>query len=216
MKQVSLIINIVLVAAVAILFYLYSSLKKNVETLGMPNQNTAAVQTLTNLPAGANLKDSKIAYINIDSLDYNYQYIIDNSKEIRARQAGIEAQYQNMVAKFQADYQSLQEAAQAGLRPQAELEKEKARLEQMQYEIAAKEKQMQALGEETGKKQGEMLRGVSEFIAKLNNGRYDYILAYTSNISSVLYAKPTLDITKEVIDGLNADYKAKKAASGKK
>lgn len=216
MKQVSLIINIVLVAAVAILFYLYSSLKKNVETLGMPNQNTAAVQTLTTLPAGANLKDSKIAYINIDSLDYNYQYIIDNSKEIRARQAGIEAQYQNMVAKFQADYQSLQEAAQAGLRPQSELEKEKARLEQMQYEIAAKEKQMQALGEETGKKQADMLRGVSDFIAKLNNGRYDYILAYTSNISSVLYAKPGLDITKEVIDGLNADYKAKKAAAGKK
>ncbi|MGZ3863135.1 MAG: OmpH family outer membrane protein [Bacteroidia bacterium] len=214
MKQVSLIINIVLIAAVAILFYLYSSLKKNVETLGMPNQTTAAVQTLTTLPAGANLKDSKIAYINIDSLDYNYQYIIDNSKEIRARQASIEAQYQNMVAKFQSDYQALQEAAQAGLRPQAELQKEQARLEQMQYEIAAKEKQMQALGEETGKKQGEMLRGVSEFIAKLNNGRYDYILAYTSNISSVLYAKPTLDITKEVIDGLNAEYKAKKA--GKK
>ena len=215
MKQVSLIINIVLIAAVAILFYLYSSLKKNVETLGMPAQTTG-VQPLTTLPAGANLKESKIAYINIDSLDYNYQYIIDNSKEIRSRQAAMEAQYQSMVAKFQADYQSLQEAAQAGLRPQAELEKEKNRLEQMQYEIAAKEKQMQGLGEETGKKQADMLRGVSAFIAKLNNGRYDYILAYTSNISSVLYAKPGLDITKEVIDGLNAEYKATKAAQGKK
>jgi outer membrane protein len=215
MKQVSLIINIVLIAAVAILFYLYSSLKKNVETLGMPAASTLT-PSLATLPAGANLKDSKIAYINIDSLDYNYQYIIDNSKEIRARQTAMEAQYQSMVAKFQADYQSLQEAAQAGLRPQAELEKEKTRLEQMQYEIASKEKQMQGLGEETGKKQAEMLRGVSAFIAKLNNGRYDYILAYTSNISSVLYAKPGLDISKEVVDGLNAEYKAMKAAQGKK
>ena len=216
MKQVSLIINIVLIAAVAILFFLYSSLKKNVETLGMPNQS-AGLQTISTLPAGAgSLKDAKIAYINIDSLDYNYQYIIDNSKEIHARQAAMEAQYNSMVAKFQADYQELQQAAQAGLRPQAELEKEKGRLEQMQYEIAAKEKQMQGLGEETGKKQADMLRGVSAFIAKLNNGRYDYILAYTSNISSVLYAKPGLDITKEVIDGLNTDYKSKKAAQGKK
>jgi outer membrane protein len=215
MKQVSLIINIILIAAIAILFYLYSSLKKNVETLGMPAASTLT-PTLSTLPEGANLKDSKIAYINIDSLDYNYQYIIDNSKEIRSRQASMEAQYQSMVAKFQADYQSLQEAAQAGLRPQAELEKEKTRLEQMQYEIAAKEKQMQSLGEETGKKQAEMLRGVSTFIAKLNNGRYDYILAYTSNISSVLYAKPGLDISKEVIDGLNAEYKAMKVTQGKK
>src|ERR1700757_159476 len=107
MKQVSLIINIILIAAVAILFYLYSSLKKNVETLGMPAASTLT-PTLSTLPAGANLKDSKIAYINIDSLDYNYQYIIDNSKEIRSRQAAMEAQYQSMVAKFQTDYQSLQ------------------------------------------------------------------------------------------------------------
>ncbi len=178
----------------------------------MQNQSTS-LQTIATLPAGVgSLKDSKIAYINIDSLDLNYQYILDNSKEIRARQAGMEAQYNSMVAKFQSDYQELQQAAQAGLRPQDELEKEKGRLEQMQYEIANKEKQMQGLGEETGKKQADMLRGVSEFIAKLNNGRYDYILAYTSNISSVLYAKPGLDISKEVIDGLNSEYKLKKAA----
>lgn len=215
MKQVSLITNVVLIAAVAILFYLYASLKKNVETIAMPAPTTG-VQTLSSLPAGTNLKDSKIAYINIDSLDYNYQYIIDNSKELRAKQASMEAQYNSMVAKFQADYQELQQAAQAGLRPQSELEKEKTKLEQMQYEIASKEKQMQGLGEETGKKQAEMLRGVSAFIAKLNNGRYDYILAYTSNISSVLYAKPGLDITKEVVDGLNAEYKTMKATQGKK
>ena len=215
MKQVSLILNIILIAAVAILFFLYASLKKNVESLGM-NQPTAGLQTVSTLPASASLKDSKIAYINIDSLDINYQYIIDNSKEIRARQVAIEAQYNSMVAKFQADYQELQQAAQAGLRPQAELEKEKNRLEQMQYEIASKEKQMQSLGDETGKKQADMLRGVSDFIAKLNNGRYDYILAYTSNISSVLYAKPGLDITKEVVDGLNTEYKAKKSGAGKK
>ena len=216
MKQVSLIINVVLVAAVIVLFFLYSSLKKNVETLGMPNQSPA-LQTISTLPVNpGDLKNSKIAYINIDSLDLNYQFITDNAKEIRTRQAGMEAQYNSMVAKFQADYQELQQAAQAGLRPQAELEKEKGRLEQMQYEIASKEKQMQSLGEETGKKQADMLRGVSAFIAKLNNGRYDYILAYTSNISSVLYAKPSLDISKEVIDGLNAEYKTMRSAQGKK
>ena len=214
MKQVSLIVNIILVAAVAVLFYLYSSLKKNVEALGM--QGATTLQTPATLAANAgSLKDAKIAYLNIDSLDYRYQFIIDNSKEMRAKQAGLESQYQSMVAKFQADYQELQQAAQAGIRPQAELEKEKARLEQMQYEIASKEKQMQALTEDVGRKQGEMLKKVSSYIATFNNGRYDYILAYTSNVSSVLYAKPGLDLTKEILAGLNAEYAAAKATSKK-
>ncbi|HXB39302.1 MAG TPA: OmpH family outer membrane protein [Bacteroidia bacterium] len=209
MKQVSLIVNIILVAAVAVLFYLYSSLKKNVEALGMQTVTTLQTPATLNVNTGS-LKDAKIAYLNIDSLDYNYEFILDNSKEMRAREASLQNQYSGMVAKFQADYQELQQAAQAGLRPQAELEKEKVRLEQMQYEIAAKEKQMQQLQEEVGKKQGEMLKKVSSFISTYNNGRYDYILAYTANVSSVLYAKPGLDLTKEILEGLNAEYRAAK------
>jgi len=210
MNKVSLIVNVMLAAAVAVLFYLYASLKKNVEALGMQT-GTTTLQTPATLSAGGgDLKDAKIAYLNIDTLDYKYEYIIDNSKEMRAREASLQSQYQSMVAKFQTDYQELQQAYQAGLRSEAELEKEKSRLEQMQYEIAAKEKQMQQLQEEVARKQGEMLKRVSSFIATFNNGRYDYILAYTSNVSSVLYAKPGLDLTKEILAGLNAEYKASK------
>jgi Skp family chaperone for outer membrane proteins len=55
-----------------------------------------------------------------------------------------------------------------------------------------------------------MLKRVSSFITKFNNGRYDYILAYTANVSSVLYAKPDLDLTREILDGLNSEYRAGK------
>lgn len=216
MNKVSLIINFVLAAAVAVLFFLYTSLKKDVQSLG---QQTAspAVPTLATLPAATSgsLKDAKIAYLNIDTLDLKYEYIIDNSKEMRAREANLQNQYQALVAKFQNDYQELQQAYQAGLRSEAELEKEKGRLEQMQYDIASKEKQMQMLQEDVAKKQGEMLKKVSGFISKFNNGRYDYILAYTSNVSSVLYAKPDLDLTKEIMEGLNAEYRAGKAPKKK-
>lgn len=211
MNKVSLIVNLVLLAAVAVLFYLYTSLKKNVEALGMQS-GSQTLQTPATLPAaaGGSLKDAKIAYLNIDTLDLKYEFIIDNSREMRAREANLQNQYQSMVVKFQNDYQELQQAFQAGLRSEAELEKEKARLEQMQYEIASKEKQMQMLQEEVAKKQGEMLRKVSAFITAFNNGRYDYILAYTSNVSSVLYAKPDLDLTKEILAGLNAEYRSAK------
>jgi outer membrane protein len=218
MKQTSLIINIVLIAAVAILFYLNISLKKNVEALGGATANPNEVlQTPATLAANnVNLKDAKIAYLNIDSLDYKYQYIIDNSKEYANKQMALESQLNSMAAKFQADYQDFQQAAQAGVRGEAELNKQKAQLEQQQYDAAAKQKQLENLGEEIAKKRGDMLKRVSSFVAKFNNGRYDYILAYTTaNISSVLYAKPGLDITKEIVDGLNTEYKAEKSSTKK-
>jgi outer membrane protein len=216
MKQVSLIINIVLVAAVAVLFYMNISLKKNVESLAGANPSNV-LQTPATLSANnVDLKDAKIAYLNIDSLDYGYQYIIDNSKEYANKQMALESQINSMAAKFQADYQDFQQAAQAGVRGEAELNKQKSQLEQQQYDVAAKQKQLENLGEEIGKKRGDMLKKVSDYIARFNNGKYDYILAYTTaNISSVLYAKPGLDLTKEIVNGLNAEYKAQKPSTKK-
>lgn len=218
MKQLSLIINIVLIAAVAILFYMNISLKKSVEAMSGITSQTAVLQTPATLAANnVDLKNAKIAYLNIDSLDYRYQYIIDNSKEYSNKQAAIENQLNSMAAKFQVDYQEFQQAAQAGVRGEAELNKQKAQLEQQQIDVAAKQKQLENLGEEVGKKRIDMLKKVSDFIAKYNNGKYDYILAYTTaNISSVLYAKPGLDITKEIVDGLNTAYKTQKSSSTKK
>ena len=218
MKQTSLIINIVLIAAIAVLFYMNISLKKNVEALGGATANPAVLQTPATLAANnVDLKSAKIAYLNIDSLDYKYQYIVDNSKEYANKQMALESQLNSMAAKFQADYQDFQQAAQAGVRGEAELNKQKGQLEQQQYDVAAKQKQLEGLGEEIARKRGDMLKRVSDFVAKFNNGRYDYILAYTTaNISSVLYAKPGLDITKEIVDGLNTEYKAQKSSSTKK
>jgi outer membrane protein len=216
MKQTSLIINIVLIAAVAVLFYMNISLKKNVEALGGANPS-AVLQTPATLAANnVDLKNAKIAYLNIDSLDYKYQYIVDNSKEYANKQMALESQLNSMAAKFQADYQDFQQAAQAGVRGEAELNKQKGQLEQQQYDVAAKQKQLENLGEEVAKKRGDMLKKVSDFIARYNNGKYDYILAYTTaNISSVLYAKPGLDITKEIVDGLNSEYKTQKSSTKK-
>lgn len=145
-----------------------------------------------------------------------YEYINDKSKEIKNKQAAIEGQLSSMYAKFQQDVADLQQAAQAGLRSEAELKKEEAVLQQRQYEIANKEKQLQTLSEEVASTQVAMLQNVSKFIDKFNNGKYDFILAYTSNISSVLYAKPDLEITTEVVNGLNEEYRANKAAEASK
>ncbi len=205
-------INAVLLIAVAVLFYLYISLngKLSPSAEGVEDATGKTPKLVTD---PSKLVNSKIAYINIDSLDLKYEYINDKSKEIKNKQAAIEGQLTSMYAKFQQDVADLQQAAQAGLRSEADLKKEEASLQQRQYDIANKEKQLQTLGEEVGATQAAMLQNVSKFIEKFNNGKYDFILAYTSNISSVLYAKPDLEITTEVVNGLNEEYRALKAAN---
>ncbi|MDP2388049.1 MAG: OmpH family outer membrane protein [Bacteroidota bacterium] len=214
MNRISIALNAVLLIAVAVLFYLYFSLnsKLSPSTEAPEDVNsTGKIPKLVTDPS--KLANSKIAYINIDSLDMKYEYINDKSKEIKNKQAAIEGQLSSMYAKFQQDVADLQQAAQAGLRSEAELKKEEASLQQRQYDIANKEKQLQTLSEEVGTTQAAMLQNVSKFIEKFNNGKYDFILAYTSNISSVLYAKPDLEITTEVVNGLNEEYRATKAAN---
>lgn len=215
MKNLSLVLNAVLLIAVGILFYLYMSINSRLSGGSTVSETKNEPTKIVTDPA--KLANAKIAYVNIDTIDTKYEYISDYSKTVRARQAAIEGQLNSMNAKFQQDYSDFQQSVQAGLKSEAELKKDQARLEQQQYELASKEKQLQNLGEEVAARQSEMLQNVSAFIAKYSNNKYDFILAYTHNIGSVLYAKPDLEITADILNGLNDEYrKTKTTAPAKK
>jgi outer membrane protein len=208
MNRILIIINAILIIAVGILFFLYTQLK----TDSTDDKTTDSGKSFPKLITDTSLlKNAKIAYINIDSLNEKYEYIKDKSKEIRSRQAAIEGSLNSMYTTFQQEVADFQQAVQAGIRPEVELKKEEARLQQKQLEITNKEKQLQVLGEEVASTQSDMLQNVSKFIERYNNNKFDYILAYTTtNISSVLYANPSLEITNEIVNGLNEEYRQNK------
>jgi len=215
MNKISIALNAVLLIAVGILFYLYFSLnsKLNPSTEGSTETGKKTPKLITD---PSKLANAKIAYINIDSLNAKYEFITDKSKEIVGRQTALENTLNNMYGKFQQEVNDLQQAAQAGLRSEVELKKEEERLQIKQQDIANKEKQLQMLGEEVAQTQANMLKSVSKFIEKYNDNKFDYILAYTSNnISSVLFAKSDLEITNEIVEGLNKEYKESKSAAKK-
>jgi outer membrane protein len=215
MNKISLALNAVLLIAVAILFFLYFSLNSKLSP-SSEGTSEAGKKTPKLITDPSKLANAKIAYINIDSLNSKYQFITDKSQEINKRQMALENTLNSMYGKFQQEVADLQQAAQAGLRSETELKKEEERLQIKQQDIANKEKQLQALGEEVANTQANMLRSVSIFIEKYNDNKFDYILAYTSNnISSVLFAKSELEITNEIVDGLNKEYAETKAATKK-
>ncbi len=210
MQRISLALNALLLIAVGILFYLYTTLNAKISGVQPENTKEVKAEAPKVFTDPSKMPDAKIAYVNIDSLDSKYKYISDYSKSIRIRQASLESSLNNMAAAFQQEYEAFQQSVKAGIKTEAELKRQQADLEQQQYNIANKERELQGIADEVAAHQREMLKNVSSFVAKYNNDKYDYILAYSSNIGSVLYAKPGYEITKEIIDGLNQEYEAGK------
>ena len=208
MKNLSLIINGVLAIAVAILFYQVHFLKNG--TTVSSNEGTEQTEVKPVITSNTTLADSKIAYVNTDSINEHYQYIADFTKVIRNKKASLEAQMQSMTAKFQQEYEAFQQSAQAGVAPQSELQKQQVSLERQQQELANKELQMQNLGVELEEKNMELNKSVKDYLQKINNGRFDYILSYSDLMPTILLTNPKLDITTEVLKGINEEYNAKK------
>jgi outer membrane protein len=208
MKNLSLIINGVLAIAVAILFYQVHSLKNG--TTVSSDEGTEKTEVKPVVVSNTTLADSKIAYVNTDSINEHYQYIADFTKVIRNKKASLESQMQSMTAKFQSEYEAFQQSAQAGVAPQSELQKQQASLERQQQELANKELQMQNLGIELEEKNMELNKSVKDYLVKINNGRFDYILSYSDLMPTILLTNPKLDITTEVLKGINEEYNAKK------
>ena len=208
MKNLSLILNGILAIAVAILFYQVSALKSSgtiAESKSVASSLTPAI-----ISSSTNLTDAKIAYVNTDSINEHYAYIADFTKVLRNKKAALEGQMQSMTAKFQGEYEAFQQSAQAGVAPQSELQKQQANLERQQQELANKELQMQNLGVELEEKNMELNKNVKDFLKRINNGRFDYILSYSDMMPTILLTNPKLDITPEVLKGINDEYNAKK------
>lgn len=213
MKNILVGVVAVLAICVAILFYQVQALKSELAG-GHPEsakKEEASEPKIITSASDAKLPDARIAYINIDTLNENYLFIADYVKVLKGRRQALEAQITGMTQKFQQDYEAAQQSAQAGILPPAELEAKKIQLERQQNEIASKQMQMDNLGVEMQEKNEELQREVKNFLISYNQGKYDYIMAYTSTVPTILLANPKLEITGQVLQALNAQYKERKS-----
>ena len=116
-----------------------------------------------------------------------------------------------MLFRSQEEYKRFQESVNAGIAPQAQLEQKQAELQKKNNEIIQKENQIKNLEMEMEKVKSETMVKVNEYIARYNNEyNYDFIFSRTSLVNTMVFANPALNITNEVINGLNDEYAKKK------
>ena len=153
----------------------------------------------------------KIGVVSLDSLYKNYEYYVDANKQIEAQLKRNQQTLASKAQKAQEAYVSYMDKAQKGLfTSQAQVDAEEKRITAMQQEGAQLE---QRYAEEAMKAQADAQKALhDEVVAQLKafnaDKKYDLILTSTG-LEGVMYAGESFDITQEVLDFLNAAYKAR-------
>lgn len=200
MKNISLVLNAVLILAVIILFILVLGNKKN---------NTATGEFRANDSTFSNRLP--IAYINIDSLLLNYQFAKESNESLMKRQEDSRLDLNLKARQLQAEMAEFQKKLQNN----AFLSRERA--EQEQGRLMRKEQDLQQLNAKLSQELMDVQQKVSEqlrdsiniFLKEYNKDKkFELILSNTSS-DNILIANDAYDITKEVTEALNSRYSKK-------
>ena len=193
MNKVQILINVVLVAAVAALFAIVLGGKKNSEV--------PAVVTETS-------KVMPIAYLNVDSLLVNYLFAQEASEKLMKKQEDARLKLNTKARTLQnemADFQRKLENNAFLSRERAE--KEQQRLLKKQQELQELEAKLtEDIMIENQKLNMQLADTLTNFLKSYNaDGRYHVILSNSAK-DNVLMAAEGYNITNEVVGALNARY----------
>ena len=200
MKNLSLILNAVLIVAVGVLFYLHFSSSKSSDEGHI--SGGMALEQLTDMP---------IVYINIDSLLNNYSYFHDMQEEFADRQSEMEAELNLRSRQYETSALDYQNKVQKGLvtrREAAELEPQL--LQEQQSLLQLRDQLSMQLAEEEQVRNRRLINNIMEYLVKYNKD-YNYQFIFSNSFGdNVLFANEQLDITSSVLEGLNEQYESEK------
>lgn len=199
MKNASLILNVILTIAVAVLYYLHFK----------DHQSEAVVA------APAEAKGKAIVYVNVDSLLNKYEYFKDTQKVLESKRFQLESDLaskgknlQNKVAFFQQRAPTMTQ--EQGRATEASLQKEQQDI------LAYRDREAQNLALEEQTKNKQLYDQIYDYLKKINaQNKYEFVLGYTKG-GGILFADPSADRTKMILDGLNKEYQANQAKETKK
>ena len=149
-----------------------------------------------------------IAYVDIDSLQSNYDFYKQIKEDVEKKQSSSKNELVNLERKFQNRAKQLQEKAQT-MTPQQQ-ENAMQEMNKMQNDFQQRQQTIDnELMNFSNKMEKEFLIRIEDFLKDYNKDRkYSYILSYQPHF--MFYKDTTLNITPDVIVGLNDLYSKEK------
>lgn len=200
MKNLSLILNTVLIVAVGVLFYLHFSTKGTAKPDAARTNGINLIQS-----------DVPIVYVNIDTLLHNYEYFNDMQEDFADKQSELEAELNNRSKQYEASAMDYQNKVQKGLvtrREAAELEQQL--MQEQQSLLQLRDELTLQLQEEEQVSNRKLINAIMEYLKEYNRDQNYQFIFSNSFGDNVLFADDQLDITYTVLPGLNEKYRAEK------
>ena len=199
MNKGLLALNIILLVAVGILFFLFFNKKTDPvvdQTIRTSNTDTLRWQ------------HTPVAYFDMDSVEANFTEFKKMQTEVVAREARINDSINQMRAAFQSYYGKLQQQS-ANLTPR-QRDSLGNELAQMDMDIKNRASEMnQNYQTYYMSKQQEIITKIKNYCKEFNKDKkYSYIIAREPGL--FYYTDTAYNITSELLKGLNAFYIKKK------
>ncbi|MGD9930490.1 MAG: OmpH family outer membrane protein [Mangrovibacterium sp.] len=197
MKNTSLILNLVLLVAVIVIYVLHFS------TGNKPVAGEGAVS------GTGELGDLKIAYVKVDSVIVNYDLAQQLHDSFTKNQEAYTKEYASRRTKFEQEAASFQEKVQrGGFLTEQRAVQERDRLVGEEQEILKLDQELSGkLAELQNTNNQQLVDSLMNYLKVYNAGKK---YAYIFNSSGILIGDDAHNITKDVLEALNARYAAKK------
>jgi outer membrane protein len=196
MNKISTILAVVAIALAAS-FYVIQS--RQIQEL---KKHTEAEKK----PAGGN--NFKIAYFDMDSLEAHYDYFKDAQVQVKSKESAMNMELSGLDRSNQKKIEAWRQKGNA--MTQAEGEQAQQEYAQMQQTFQSRKQALeQELYKNTEDLKTNIRKKIEVFLKEYNKEKnYSYIFAYDP--SSFIYNKDTTyNITSDLVDGLNMEYKKK-------
>jgi outer membrane protein len=194
MKQFSMVLNLVLLAAVGVLYYLHFNKDTKQNT---PQKQASPTVNNTNTVRPA------IAYVELDSLNEKISYIKSGRKELEAEQQAIETEWENSYRNLENQKNNFLKRGNAIT--QEEAEKFQTSLLQQQQQVDGRKQNLsQKLNEKSYKFMEEIQKKLKDFLTAYNEDKnFNYIFTTGNGLEYMVYKDSSLNITADVINGMN-------------
>ncbi|MBQ6072470.1 MAG: OmpH family outer membrane protein [Bacteroidales bacterium] len=195
MKHTPLILSIIAVAA---------AVAALVVTLTTPKNTHKTVEAGESIQAVA----GDIVYVRLDTLMMQYDMYSDLQSSFEAKAQNVDTELNKKARKLESDIKNFENQINKGLLTRSAAEQQNNSLQQRQANLQTEAAQkQQELAEESQVLLNQVMYAIKTYLEEYNKEHnFAAILTTTDASNVVIVGAPALDITNEIVEGLNAEY----------
>jgi outer membrane protein len=200
MKNGLLIWNVVLTALVGYLLFIQF---RPAKTADARTTKTATNSQVAN-------SSFKIAYFEMDSVEDNFDMVKSIKEEMNKKEEAITNELSRLSKNFQQRYNYLQTQAQSGKLSQEQSEAAGKELNSLDEQLKMRKQELDQQYNDFRLRKGKEVKTMIEDFLKEYNQDKGYSFIMTNEPGFMYYRDTLLNITSEVIQGLNDKHRNKK------